>query len=222
LNYEGGCNPVNVCYVTGLGWKRQREIVHQYAMNDRRVLPPSGIPLGALQAGFGWLDPYKRELGALSFPLDGAQDAPYPLYDRWGDSFNLQTEFVIVNQARGLAAAAFLMAQTPLKNQRWRAAPAQIAMRIESGETQDARSTAQHPTHTARLTVSGLDPLPARVVWEAQDQEPVIGSTFRFAPTNDSPQWIEAEAQWPDGRRAFAVTNLAPAAHPLPKPRKTL
>ena len=31
LNYEAGCNPVNVCYLTGLGWKRQREIVDQYA-----------------------------------------------------------------------------------------------------------------------------------------------------------------------------------------------
>ena len=24
LNYEAGCNPVNVTYLTGLGWKRQR------------------------------------------------------------------------------------------------------------------------------------------------------------------------------------------------------
>ncbi|HKX63360.1 MAG TPA: glycoside hydrolase family 9 protein, partial [Verrucomicrobiae bacterium] len=37
-DYEAGCNPVNVTYLTGLGWKRQREIVHQYAQNDRRVL----------------------------------------------------------------------------------------------------------------------------------------------------------------------------------------
>ncbi|PYU28023.1 MAG: glycoside hydrolase family 9, partial [Acidobacteria bacterium] len=29
LNYEGGCNPVNVPYVTGLGWKRQRNVVDQ-------------------------------------------------------------------------------------------------------------------------------------------------------------------------------------------------
>ena len=28
MNYEGGCNPVNVSYITGLGlWKRQRDIV---------------------------------------------------------------------------------------------------------------------------------------------------------------------------------------------------
>ena len=53
--------------------------------------------------------------------------APYPFYDRWGDSFNLTTEFVISNQARGLAYLAWLMAQTPLKNQPWKSANAQIS-----------------------------------------------------------------------------------------------
>ena len=71
LNYEAGCNPVNVCYLTGLGWKRPREIVDQYAENQRRILPPSGIPIGNIQGGFSWLDKYKNELGGLSFPLDG-------------------------------------------------------------------------------------------------------------------------------------------------------
>ena len=55
LNYEAGCNPVNVTYLTGLGWKRQRDIVDQYAENDRRALPPTGIPLGNVQSEF-WLD----------------------------------------------------------------------------------------------------------------------------------------------------------------------
>jgi len=99
LNYEQGCNPINVDYVTGLGWWRQREIVHQYSQNDRRILPPTGIPLGNIQGGFGWLDLYQKQLGQLSFPSDGAQDLPYPVYDRWGDSFNLSQEFVIPNQA---------------------------------------------------------------------------------------------------------------------------
>src|SRR5205085_9564642 len=30
MNYEGGCNPVNAGYLTGLGWKRQRDIVSQW------------------------------------------------------------------------------------------------------------------------------------------------------------------------------------------------
>ncbi|HZQ45674.1 MAG TPA: glycoside hydrolase family 9 protein, partial [Verrucomicrobiae bacterium] len=51
LNYEAGCNPVNVSFVAGLGWKRPRELVDQYAENQRRILPPSGIPIGNIQAG---------------------------------------------------------------------------------------------------------------------------------------------------------------------------
>ena len=192
LNYEGGGNPVNVCYLTGLGWKRQREIVHQYAQNDRRVLPPSGIPIGNLQSGFGWLDFYKEELGALSFPWDGAKENPYPLYDRWGDSFNLQAEFVAVNQARALAATVWLMAQTPLKNQPWKSAPATIEF------------TTSGLSRIATLKTS-LDLGRARIVWEAQDREPFLGD--RLVLTN-AVSWIEVEAQWPDGRRVFGVTNL--------------
>jgi len=97
--------PVNVSYLTGLGWRRQHEIVHQYAQNDRRALPPSGIPIGNIQAGFQFLHHYERELGTLSFPPDGAEEHPYPFYDRWGDSFNVTTEFVISNQG---AAWVFL------------------------------------------------------------------------------------------------------------------
>ena len=191
LNYEGGGNPVNVCYLTGLGWKRQREIVHQYAQNDRRILPPSGIPLGNLQSGFGWLDFYQQELGALSFPWDGAKENPYALYDRWGDSFNLQAEFVVVNQARALAAAAWLMAQTPLKNQPWQSALATIEL------------TTSGPSQIATLK-SSLDLSRARIVWEAQDREPLFGD--RIFLTN-AVSWLEAEAQLPDGRRVYGVTN---------------
>jgi hypothetical protein len=204
LNYEAGCNPVNVCYITGLGWKRQRETVHHYAMNDRRVLPPSGLPLGNVQAGFGWLQLYKQELGALTFPPDGAPEAPYPFYDRWGDSFNVNTEFVIVNQARALATLAFLMARTSLKDQPWRCATAAIELRA-APRAQLSTLTSQ-PALTATVKAPGLALDQARIVWEAQGQQPVFGSSFTFTPTNSQP-WIETEAQWPDGRRVFAVTN---------------
>src|SRR5258706_544470 len=128
LNYEQGCNPVNVDFLTGLGWQRQREIVHQYAQNDRRALPLSGIPLGSIQGGFGWLDFYKKELGEITFPSDDSQTSPYPFYDRWGDSFNLTQEFVIPNQARSLGYLCWLMAQTSLKNQAWTFGAAQIVV----------------------------------------------------------------------------------------------
>ena len=55
MNYEGGCNPVNATFVTGLGWKRPREIVNQWAPLDRQVLPPSGIPVGNIAASFFYL-----------------------------------------------------------------------------------------------------------------------------------------------------------------------
>jgi hypothetical protein len=148
-----------------------------------------------------WLDLYQKELGALSFPWDGAQKAPYPIYDRWGDSFNVQTEFVVVNQARALATAAFLMAQTPVRNQAWKSLPATIDIQ--------SSSKASKAVHTATLKVPGLDLREARIVWEAPDQEPAFGSTFSFTPPRQGACWVEAEAQWPDGRRVFAITNFA-------------
>jgi hypothetical protein len=196
LDYEQGCNPVNVCYLTGLGWKRQREIVDQYAQNDQRILPPSGIPLGNIQAGFGWNYQYNQELDQLSFPPDSDPVAPYPFYDRWGDGFNLSQEFVIVNQARALGYLAWLMAQTPLKSQPWRAAAAQIT-RFQPSPSAPSRGSAV-------LSATGLDLSSARIVWEANDQEPFLGEALPTAQKRGNPQWIEAEAQLPDGRRAFA------------------
>jgi len=204
LNYEAGCNPVNICYLTGLGWKRQSAVVHQFAMNDRRSLPPDGLPIGNIQAGFMWLDNYKEQLRTLSFPPDESGNGSYPIYDRWADSFNVQTEFVVVNQARALGAAAFLMAQTPLMSQPWRSAVATITLQMPRGE---ARGRAW----TATLHVPDLPLSQAQVVWEAQDQPPAFGAEFSFTPKRGN-GWIEAEACWPDGRRAFAATNLTAAA----------
>jgi hypothetical protein len=201
LNYESGCNPVNVCYLTGLGWQRPREIVDQYAQNSRRLLPPTGIPIGNIQEGFTWLAEFGKELGRLGFPLDGAERNPYPFYDRWGDSFNLCTEFVSVNQARSLAYLAWLMAQTSLKDQPWKCAPGRIAVTSETSGSANLL--------VAKLEAPGMDLKPARIVWEARDQQPFMGAEFRFPPMHLASQWLEAEAQLPDGRRVFAVTNLS-------------
>jgi hypothetical protein len=200
LNYEAGCNPVNVTYITGLGWKRQRDIVDQYAENDRRVLPPSGIPLGNIQSSFGNLQLYGPELNALSFPSDSDDAAPYPIYDRWGDSFNLSQEFVIPNQARALAYLSWIMGRGSLRNQQWKATAGTITGLPERAGT--------GKNITVSLTAPGLDLSRARIVWEALDQEPAFGNNFSFAPANRGAQWLEAEAQLPDGRRVFAVTNF--------------
>jgi hypothetical protein len=200
LNYEQGCNPVNITCLTGLGLKRQREIVHQYAQNDRRILPPTGIPLGNIQAGFGWMDLYKQELGALSFPPDSSEDAPYPMYDRWGDSFNLTQEFVIVNQARSLAYLAWLMAQTSLRAQPWKPLAGQIGGFPPKGASGHSMALS--------VTATGLDLLTARIAWEADGVQPWLGPKFTYTPSAGGSHWIEAEAQLPDGRRIFAETNL--------------
>jgi len=198
LNYEQGCNPVNIDYLTGLGFGRQREIVHQYAQNDRRILPPSGIPLGNIQGGFGWLDLYKNELGELSFPSDGAQDAPYPFYDRWADSFNLCQEFVVPIQARSLGYLCWLMAQSSLKKQDWTSGNSQIVVQVSGSNN-----------YTATLTAPGFDLRGSRIVWEAANTQPAISKVFNVHPLRLGATWIEAECQMPDGRRLFAITNFS-------------
>lgn len=204
VNFEAGCNPVNVSYLTGVGWRRQREIVHQYAQNDHRILPPTGIPIGNVQSGFAWLHHYGKDLGALPFPPDGAEQAPYPFYDRWADSFNTSTEFVVVDQARSLATAAFLMGKTSLSKQPWKPIPAAIVGLPPS-------ISVGQPV-TAELKAGNLDLSTAQIVWEARDQEPTIASRVSFTPKNVGEQWIEAEATLPDGRRLFANSLFSAVA----------
>lgn len=196
LNYEAGNNPVNVAFVTGIGWRRTREIVHQYAQNDHRILPPTGFSSGNIQSGFAWLHHYGKDLGALPFPPDGAEAAPYPFYDRWGDSFNTSAECVVMDQARSLATAIFLMTKTPSAKQPWKPMNATIAGL--------PKATAAGQPVIAELKADGIDLSNAQILWEARDQEPMIASRATFVPKNVGEQWVEAEAMLPDGRRLFA------------------
>ncbi len=204
LNYEGGCNPVNTTYVTGLGWKRQREAVDQYSANDRRILPKTGLPLGNIQEGFTWTGTYGSELTQLCFPADGSQTAPYPYYDRWADFWNVTTESSSTDTARSLAGLAWLAAQTSSAGQPWRSTTATI-----TGPVTTTSRVGQPVTVTLQLAETDLSG--TRIVWEARDQEPAFGTglSYTFTPVHDGPHWIEAEVQWPDGRRAFAVTSLS-------------
>ncbi len=203
LNYELGTNPVNRTFVTGLGQTQQREIVHQYAHNDRRVLPPSGLPIGNIQTGLPWLDLYREELGGLSFPEDGAAEAPYPFYDRWTDVHSPAGEFVIVNQARALAGVAWLAARAAAAAQPWRPVAGKIVGlpgKLTAGESVRV--------HLEVPPAAGLDPAAGTIMWEAAGQEPVQGPAFAFTPTGGRREWIEAEARWPDGRRVFASADF--------------
>jgi len=200
MNYEAGTNPVNVTYLTGLGIKRQREIVSQFAQNDRRRLPPSGIPIGNIQASFSYLPAYGSELRELSHPADDAAENSYPIYDRWSDAYNITTEYIAVNQARGLLAAAFLAARTSAASRPWKASAASI-------EVPEGQMRLKQPVQPV-LRLPGTDLSEARIVWEARDQDPRLGNSFTVLPQNNGTQWVEAEAEWPDGRRVFASASF--------------
>lgn len=204
LDYPLGTNPVNISYVTGLGRQRLRDVVAATAKNDRRLLPPSGLPVGDLIPGFGWLPGYDQERKELSFPPDDDPRDPYPFYDRFGDSWNTQAEATVVTLARCLAGTAALMARTPLVRQPWKSAPARIIL-------DPARPRPGRPL-TARIEVEGLDLSQAFVVWDVPGHGVFTGPSLTLVPGRPGPLVIEAEAQWPDGRRVFAVGEVEMAS----------
>jgi len=100
-----------------------------------------------------------------------------------------------------------LAARTSFKIQAWRSATAQI-----NGVP---ATTMTNVPLVVSLNAPGLDLSQASIVWEARDQEPFMGQSWTFTPTNYGAQWVEAEASWPDGRRVFArggffATNTLP------------
>jgi len=202
LNYEGGCNPVNMTYLTGIGWKRQRNVVDQYSFNDRHALPKDGVPISNIQVEFRPTWVYGAELSALPFPSDYTDSAPYSYYDRWCDDWNVSTEGSTTDTARSLAGIAWLAAQTSLAGQAWRSTNATII----------APTTSRLPNQPVSVTLSIAETnlTGARITWEARGQEPSFGSqsyTFTPGPAEGS-YWVEAEVQWPDGRRAFATNSI--------------
>lgn len=200
MNYEAGCNPLNQGFLNGIGPKRQRETVNQYADLDRRQLPPTGIPQGSEQTGFVGLTFYGNTLGPLNYPSDTASSGRYPMYDRWGDTFNTLTEYVNPQSAHAYGACVFLMARSNYKTQAWKSATATIT-------GLPASVPALQPI-SCTLSVPGIDMSKATVVWEGRDQQPTPGATFNFFAYNPGPQWVEAEAALPDGRRVFAQANF--------------
>jgi hypothetical protein len=211
LNYEGGCNPVNMPYVTGLGWKRQRNVVDQYSFNDRRALPKDGIPVSNIQKEFLYTWLYGAELRGLSYPSDDADSAPYAYYDRWCDDWNVSTEGSTTDTARSLAGNAWLAARTALAGQSWRSTNATIQVPAPT----------KLPGRPITVTLQVADPnlSAARIIWEARGQEPAFGGqSYSFTlGTQEGSYWIEAEVQWPDGRRAFAVNSVTVSINAPPE-----
>lgn len=210
LNYEIGCNPINTTYMTGLGWKRQREVVDQYSENDWHTLPKDGVPISNMQEGFVWTWTYGYDLTPLCFPTDGAQTAPYPIYDRWCDFFNVTTEASTTDTARSFAVTAWLAAQTSLATQHWRSTNATII----------APTTTKLPGQPLTLTLQVADTnlTGAKIVWEGLSQDPMFdGLSHTFTPSShEGSNWVEAEVQWPDGRRAFAASSVMVSSNAPP------
>ncbi|MFT4548639.1 MAG: hypothetical protein ACI9MB_002592, partial [Verrucomicrobiales bacterium] len=199
MNYELGANPTNTCFLTGLGYKRPFEIVHQWARNDDYILPMTGIPVGSLVADVPWIGTYERELGATIYPTDGDPNSPYAFYDRITDTFNVATEFVTYQQGRALAASAYMMARSPLASQPYTKLDSEILgtpTRAALGEPVSLEFRIKNPELKLEDAV---------IVWEARGlEEPHVGSALTFLPQISGPSWATVEAQWPDGRRAFA------------------
>ena len=202
--YEFGQNPSNRPFVTGTGNRWMREIVHQYATNDDRVLPPSGIPFGNVFGGPHNIYQYKMDgrngLNSLFYPELGDK---FPFYDRSGtDAFNVTAEFTLDKQARHLAAYLYLLGQAGTSLKPWKSAVGKIVGapdKIRSGEK-----------FSATLEAPGMPPLDeAQIVWEASGSEPSFGTKFEGSVGDAFPGYLEVEAVWPDGRRVFARHDMA-------------
>jgi hypothetical protein len=217
LNYEAGNNPVNVSFLTGLGQRRQREIVHQYAQNDLKVLPPSGVPLGSVNSEFeGYF--YGSTLRRLPVPADSynyypdhSDALPTPLNDRWSDTYNTRTEFITIQVARSLFSASVMSRWTDTVSAPWD--PTTATLKINDQADNEVSATVGTPT-TLNVT-SGLDLTGARVVWEVYDEEPHIYTNlaatdtgYSYKPLYAGDRKVEVEVTLPDGRRLSAIGAL--------------
>ena len=214
VNYECGRNPNNVAFVTGLGWKRQRAIVDQYTYNAGRILPPTGISLGAIQWQFvgvgsgGNPDPYNFN-GIYYPPIQTTSPNnvnSFSLYDRWADAYSPETESVCHQIARGLAVNAFLAAASSSEaSQSWSAA--NITAAAGNITFPNGNPTLSTPG-VAQLSSSTVDLSDARIVWEAAGAEPHFGPTTTIGRSTVGETLLEAEATKPDGRRIFGRQYL--------------
>jgi hypothetical protein len=204
--YEFGGNPVNRSLVSGSGDRWMREIVHQYAHNDARVLPPSGIPFGNVFGGPHSLEQYKVEgRNGLNFQYVPHLGDTFPFYNRVAaDAFNVTAEFTVGQQARNFAAYSFLNSATAAPFPKWSPLQGQIVGlpdRTESGT----------PLH-ATLEAKNLPPLSeAQIIWESSGCDPISGEEFKGKAVGVFPGFVEVEAVWPDGRRVMARHALRTA-----------
>ena len=205
LNFEAGCNPNNVGFLAGLGWRRQRVVVNQYYWNAGHVFPPTGNAIAGVNH---FQDTGSAFLKSLFYPP--AQDfntAGFALYDRWADAKMDKSEFVGVYTARSLAVAAWLAAQTSANvSQPWGVQLTGDAQ-ITAGTIDFVAGNPALGTPAKAQLMSSHDLTGARIVWDVLGGQPHIGPTLFFDRSTVGESQIEAEATLPDGRRVFGPTT---------------
>ena len=198
LNFQAGGNPVNVSFLSGLGWAQPRHFVSQWALNDERKLPPIGFTSGSVNSGLPFLPTYGSVLGKLVYPPnvhESTYTLPYGTYHRWADTFHIGNEFVILDHVRSLATMSYLLAEAGTGEEAWVAPPAVSIVGLP-----DSLSVGE----SAELGIESVGDLTeARVLWESDWEEPRWGATTVVQPPEPGEAWVELEVLWPDGRRSF-------------------
>jgi hypothetical protein len=203
VNYQAGGNPLNVSFLSGLGWKQPRNFVSQWANNDERKLPPIGHTSGSVNSSLPFLDRYQAQLGKLTYPPYSHESQfaiPYGTYHRHADTWHVGNEFVILDHGRSLATMTYLMQAAQDHRDRWEAPPTVSIGGIPA---------ILHVGDTATIEAQCEEDLSkAHVIWEASSSEPHRGSRFTIEPQDAGVEWLELEVLWPDGRRSFARETL--------------
>jgi hypothetical protein len=117
---------------------------------------------------------------------------------------------VISMTGRGfLAARAVCLPRRELAGRCWFASWRRPTIASAVGQFTGLPTTAKaSTTYAVILSAPGLDLEPARIACEAGGKNPALEASFSFASAKPGAGWIEAEAQCPDGRRVFAMTNF--------------
>jgi|GEM_PF-2202440 len=117
-DYILGSNPTGYSYITGIGSKRFREIVHTQSMYDGIKPPVPGIPVG-MGNNFGYLEVYGSKLAQM-FPVNngGSPDpkVSYPLLAQVYDGWNIGVEFTVPEIAENIISAAYFGTLNDSKN----------------------------------------------------------------------------------------------------------
>lgn len=201
--FEGGGNPLNQPFFTGIGSTWRQHAVNRITLNDDRSLAVPGIPIGNIVSTPHNLRPYQIEGRAGLRSLFTPSLDAFPFFERSGtDAYNVREEWTIATGGRLLAGHLFLLGQARDSVDSPGTVP-QLSIQL----------TPEKPKRGEAFTAS-LKHLPnrdfdeVRYIWELIGDRVQGGSSPRFVLEKTGPQRIEVEVLWPDGLRASAVRHF--------------